>query len=114
MRSKKLYLYTSYNFILRGTRKSNDAQKSKENPRSEKDPYLCDCKKILSYYSSVRGKFIKEVLKKLGLNDSIFEITDLDVLEMVRKEVAKKEKRWDDTTNMLVLLVNLNTMRYIN
>ena len=48
--------------------------------------------KILSYYSSVRGKFIKEVLKKLGLNDSIFEITDLDVLEMVRKEVAKKEK----------------------
>ena len=80
-----------FDIFLKGG-KSNDAQKSKENPRSEKDPYLCDCKKILSYYSSVRGKFIKEVLKKLGLNDSIFEITDLDVLEMVRKEVAKKEK----------------------
>ena len=49
-------------------------------------------KKFYHIIPALGGKFIKEVLKKLGLNDSIFEITDLDVLEMVRKEVAKKEK----------------------
>lgn len=63
-----------------------------DNPPSDTKPYLSASGKIPAYYSSVKGKFIKEVLQQLSLNENIFEITDLNVLEMVRKEVAKREK----------------------
>ena len=60
-------------------------------PQDEK-PCLTDKNITPAYYSSVKGKFIKEVLKQMNLPENIFDITDLDTLEMVRKEVAKKEK----------------------
>ena len=66
-------------------------EKSDESPQYEK-PYLTNKSNTPSYYSAVKGKFIKEVLKQLNMPENIFDITDLYKLEIIRKEVAKKEK----------------------
>lgn len=55
-------------------------------------PYLSDQGKILIYFCSVKGKFIRETLKELGMPENIFDVTDLNELEKLRKVVAKKEK----------------------
>ena len=64
-----------------------------ENAREEfNKPYLSDQGKISIYFGCVKGKFIRETLKELGMSENIFDITDLNVLEDLRKVVAKKEK----------------------
>lgn len=64
-----------------------------ENAREEfNKPYLSDQGKISIYFGCVKGKFIRETLKGLGMSENIFDITDLNVLEDLRKVVAKKEK----------------------
>lgn len=55
-------------------------------------PYLTARSNTPRYFTSVKGQFIKNVLRDLHMNENIFEITDLDELETVRKAVALKEK----------------------
>lgn len=86
-----------FDIFLRSLADKNTQQakeeKSDESQTTQVDkPYLTAKNNTPGYYSAVKGKFIKEVLKQLNLPDNIFDITDLNVLEMIRKEVAKKEK----------------------
>lgn len=55
-------------------------------------PFLCAAPKMPGYYSAIRSTFIKEILIKLGKPENIFEIIDLDELELIRLEVVKKER----------------------
>lgn len=54
--------------------------------------YLTDKPSVAGYFSSIQGSIIRETLKELNMPESIFEITDLNSLEKLRIEVARKEK----------------------
>lgn len=86
-----------FDIFLRSNTNENNQQnkenKSDESQKAQEDkPYLTAKNNTPGYYSAVRSNFIKDVLKQLNMPENIFDITDLNVLEMIRKEVAKKEK----------------------
>ena len=70
--------------------------RGKETQEKEQDRdevfYLTDKPSVAGYYSSIQGSIIRETLKELNMPESIFEITDLNSLEKLRIEVARKEK----------------------
>lgn len=54
--------------------------------------YLSSKPSIYTYYNSLKGKFIKNILLELNLTDNIFEISSIDMLKDIRKKVSEKEK----------------------
>lgn len=75
--------------------RSKDEQQEQEEIPEEHDSeqfYLSSKRCLPSYFSSVKSPFIRNILKELNMPENIFDITNLDDLEMVRREVAKAEK----------------------
>ena len=78
-------------------RKKTEEETHEEEQGGEDDThtgeyYLTEKPSVAGYYSSIQGTIIKETLKELNMPESIFEITDLNSLEKLRIEVARKEK----------------------
>ena len=78
-------------------RKKTEEETQEEEQGGEEDThtgeyYLTEKPSVAGYYSSIQGTIIKETLKELNMPESIFEITDLNSLEKLRIEVARKEK----------------------
>lgn len=54
--------------------------------------YLCSNKCLATYFSAIKGVFVKDVLVEQNMPESIFDITSLDTLEELRQLVKVKEK----------------------
>lgn len=94
MKQRPTYVLQDLTFF---SEKKTEEETHEEEQGGEEDThkgeyYLTEKPSVAGYYSSIQGTIIKETLKELNMPESIFEITDLNSLEKLRIEVARKEK----------------------